>query len=339
LKKRILGNSGIEVSELCLGTGTFGGRGLYKSSGEVTQDEANDIVSAAIDAGINFFDTAETYSEGLAEQILGKALGGKRKNAIIVTKAAPKRPGTAEKGGLTRSHIMKTCESSLKNLGTDYIDIYELHIFDPSTPLEETLEAMNDLIKQGKVRQIGCSNFSGWQLMKALSLSEFNKWARLTALEAKYSLLLRETENELIPLCVDQNIGVIVYSPLHGGFLTGKYTRNKPWPVGTRFPSKDDMGPWSVEFEQLYSIIDELNRISAERSISVSSAALNYLLQKPAVSSLIIGVRNIRQLESNLSATGWSLSPDEISFLDKLSQPAALYPYSDQQANFLFSDL
>ena len=338
MRMRKVGDTGISVSEICLGTGSFGGLGMYRMSGNINQKEADEIVGLALDSGINFFDTAEIYSDGLAEQILGKALGEKRKSAVIVTKVAPKRPEGSSAGGFTYKHVTGVCEASLKRLGTDYIDIFELHIFDPNVPLEETLKAMDDLVRQGKVRSIGCSNFSGWQMMKALAVSDANKFARFCALEAKYSLVQRDIENELVPLCVDQGVSIFAYSPLNGGFLSGKYDRDKPWPKGSRFPSKEAAGPWAVDYELLYGIIDELKRIAANRGVSVSDAALNYLLQKPAITSLIIGVRNAEQLKANLTASGWGLTDEEVAALDSVSRPAVPYPYADQKMGFIVSN-
>ena len=333
MRMRKIGNTGIEVSEICLGTGSFGGLGMYKMSGDIQQQEADAIVGFALDSGINFFDTAEIYSDGLAEQILGKALSSRRNEAVIVTKVAPKR-----ELGYTYDHVMKVCEGSLQRLGTDYVDILELHIFDPNTPMEETLKAMDDLVKQGKVRSIGCSNFSGWQMMKGLAISDANSFARFSTLEAKYSLVLRDLENELIPLSVDQGVSIFAYSPLNGGFLSGKYDREKPWPKGARFPSKEAAGPWAVDYEMLYTIVDEMKRIAADRGVSVSDVALNYLLQKPAIASLIIGVRNIDQLKANLTASDWDLTADEVAALDRVSRPAELYPYMDQKMGFVVSN-
>jgi len=338
MRTRNIGNTGISVSEICLGTGSFGGLGMYKMSGDIQQQEANNIVETALDSGINFFDTAAVYSDGLAEEILGKALGAKRNQAVIVTKVAPKRPMEGVRGGFTYEHVMKSCEASLKCMGTDYVDILELHIFDPNVPLEETLKAMDDLVHQGKVRVIGCSNFSGWQTMKGLAISDANNYARFATMEAKYSLITRELENELIPLSVDQGISIFAYSPLNGGFLSGKYDREKPWPKGARFPSKEATGPWGVDYELLYSIVDELKRIAGEHGASVSDVALNYLLQKPAITSLIIGVRNIDQLKANLTASDWDLTPEEVAALDRVSRPADLYPYVDQKAGFIVSN-
>jgi aryl-alcohol dehydrogenase-like predicted oxidoreductase len=329
---RILGQTGLEVSELCLGTGTFGGKGIYKRSGEVTQNGANEIVAMAMDAGINFFDTAEIYSEGLAEEILGSALAGRRKDAILITKVAPDYACEAAKGGgLSRKRIIDGCERSLKRLRTDYIDVYEIHVFDPETPLEETIDALDSLVRQGKVRYTGCSNFSGWQIMKSLAVSDAHEWARFRTLEAKYSLMTRELENELIPVCLDQGVGIVVFSPLYGGFLSGKYARDLEWPVGTRFPSASDTGRYPLVQEKLFTVVDELRRIAVSRETTVPHVALNYLLRKPGVSSLIIGVRDTRQLADNLNATDWELTPDEVAALDRVSEPPGLYPYSDQK--------
>ena len=337
MRMRKVGNTDLMVSEICLGTGSFGGVGMYRMSGNIQQEEANDIVAAALDAGINFFDTAEIYSDGVAEEILGKALESRRKDAVIVTKVAPKRPD-GNGGGYTYDHVIKICEDCLRRLRTDYIDIFELHIFDPLVPMEEALRALNDLVTQGKVRAIGCSNFSGWQMMKGLAISDANQYARFSSLEAKYSLIVRDLENELIPCAVDQNVSIFAYSPLNGGFLSGKYDRDKPWPTDARFPSKEAAGPWAVDYNVLYDIVDAMKKIAGERGVSVSDVALNYLLQKPAVTSLIIGVRRIEQLQSNLTASGWDLSEEEVKILDGVSRVPELYPYTDQKMGFVVSN-
>ena len=327
MRMRTLGKTGLRVSELCLGTGTFGGLGEYRLSGQVDQKEGNFIINMALDAGINFFNTAETYSSGLAEEIFGRALGARRKEAIVITKVHPTRYPGPNDGGHSRKHILEGCDASLRRLGTDYIDIYELHAFDPYTPLEITLRALDDLVRAGKVRYIGCSNFSAWQVMKSLSISDANGWDRLVTLEAMYSLCSRWLEFELIPLCLDQGLAVLPFSPLYGGYLSGKYRRGQPWPEGTRFPSAGDSGPWPVELDKLYNILDELERIAREHHATISQAAMNYLLQKPGVCSLVFGVRNARQLEDNLKATDWQITPAEVSILDKISEPERKYPY------------
>ncbi|OGO24487.1 MAG: hypothetical protein A2144_01885 [Chloroflexi bacterium RBG_16_50_9] len=327
MKLRFLGKTGLQVSELCLGTGSFGGTGIYQKSGEIGQKEADAIVSTAMAAGINFFNTAEIYSDGLAEEILGKALGARRKEAIVISKVHPARSPGPNDGGHSRQHIIDGCHASLKRLRTDYIDLYELHAFDPDTPLEVTLRALDDLVRAGKVRYIGCSNYTGWQLMKALAISDHHGWERFVTLEAMYSLAARGLEYELVPLCLDQGVAILAFSPLHGGFLSGKYRRGQPWPKGTRFDSPENTEPWPIESEKLFDTIEELDRIAREHSATVSQTALNYLLQKPGVSSLIIGIRTVKQLEEDLKATDWQMSAAEVARLDKLSEPVRRYPY------------
>ena len=338
MRMRKVGNTDLMVSEICLGTGSFGGVGMYRMSGNIQQEEANEIVGTALDSGINLFDTAEIYSDGVAEEILGKALEARRKEAVILTKVAPKRPDGNGGGGYTYDHIIKVCEGCLTRLRTDYIDIFELHIFDPIVPMEEALRALDDLVRQGKVRAIGCSNFSGWQMMKGLAISDANDYARFSSLEAKYSLIVRDLENELIPCAVDQNVSIFAYSPLNGGFLSGKYDRDKPWPQDARFPSKEAAGPWAVDYDILYNIVDAMKKIAEERGVSVSDVALNYLLQKPAVTSLIIGVRKIDQLKANLTASDWDLTAEEVAIFDGVSRPADLNPYVDQKMGFVVSN-
>jgi aryl-alcohol dehydrogenase-like predicted oxidoreductase len=324
---RFLGKTGLQVSELCLGTATFGSTGEYEKSGHVDQKAADFIVSMALDAGINFFNTAETYSEGRAEEILGKALGSRRHKAIVITKVDTTRKPGPNDGGLSRQHIIEGCNASLERLGTDYIDIYELHRFDPFTALEVTLRALDDLVHQGKVRYIGCSNFAGWQLMKALTISDSYRLEKFVTLEAQYSLASRWLEFELVPACLDQGIGILAFSPLHGGFLSGKYRRGQKWPEGTRFDNLTSTQPWPVEPEILFDIIEELDTIAKAHNATISQAALNYLLCKPGVNSLIIGARNAQQLEENLRATDFHIEPEEITRLDRVSEPERRYPY------------
>ena len=327
MRMRFLGKTGLQVSELCLGTGSFGGSGSYKRTGEIGQKEADLIVSMALDSGINFFNTAETYSDGWAEEILGKALGKKRKEAIVITKVHPTRSPGPNDGGFSRKHLIEGCDASLKRLGTDYIDLYELHMFDEYTPLEVTLRALDDLVRMGKVRYVGCSNFAGWQVMKSLAISRENAWASFVTLEAMYSLASRWLEFELIPLCIDQGLAVLAFSPLHGGFLSGKYRKGNPWPAGTRFKSLENTEPWPVEPEKLFDIIDELATIAKAHNATVSQTALNYLLQKSGINSLIIGVRTAEQLEENIKTTEWEITPEEVARLDRVSEPTRRYPY------------
>jgi aryl-alcohol dehydrogenase-like predicted oxidoreductase len=234
MKMRYLGNSGVKVSEICFGAMTFGGRGYWKTIGELEQKDANELVKLCLDAGINFFDTADVYSEGLSEEMLGKALGSKRKDIILATKVRGRTGKGPNDVGLSRHHIIENCNSSLKRLGTDYIDLYQIHSFDPYTPQEETLRALDDLVRAGKVRYIGASNHTGWQLMKALAISDKQNLERFITLQAYYSLVARDLENELVPLCLDQKLGILPWSPLGGGFLTGKYKKGKERPKNAR---------------------------------------------------------------------------------------------------------
>jgi aryl-alcohol dehydrogenase-like predicted oxidoreductase len=323
---RFLGNTGIKVSELCFGTMTFGGRGTWRIVGELEQKEADTLVGMALDSGVNFFDTADIYSEGVSEQMLGKALGSRRKDVIVATKVRGRTGPGPNEIGLSRNHILDGCNASLKRLGTDYIDLYQVHSFDDSTPLEETLRALDDLVRQGKVRYIGCSNFAGWQLMKALALSELYGSERFVTLQAYYSLVARELENELVPLCLDQGLGILPWSPLAGGFLSGKFRRGQPRPEGTRL---SDPSARFLQFdeEKGFDIVEELERIGKAHNGTVAQAALNYLLRKPGVCSVIIGARTPERLADDLKAVDWVMTPEEVARLDELSQPPRLYPY------------
>ena len=326
MRMRFLGKTGVRVSELCFGTMTFGGRSFFKYVGQLGQKEANTLVGMSLEAGINFFDTADVYSEGLSEELLGKALGKRRQSIILATKVRGKMGPGPNDIGLSRRHIIEGCNASLKRLGTDYIDLYQVHNFDPDTPQEETMRALDDLVRQGKVRYIGCSNYSGWQLMKALAISDKRGWERFVTLQSLYSLLARELENEMVPLCLDQGLGILVWSPLSGGFLSGKYRRGKPQPKGTRLsapqprfiPHDDEKG---------FDIVEELDKIARAHKATVAQAALNYLLAKEGVSSVIIGARTPEQLTDNLKTTDWEMSAEEVSRLDEMSQPVPLYPY------------
>jgi aryl-alcohol dehydrogenase-like predicted oxidoreductase len=323
---RSLGKTGIKVSELCFGTMTFGGRSFFKHVGELGLKEATELVDMSLHAGINFFDTADVYSQGLSEELLGKALGKRRKDVFVATKVRlPMGPGPNDVG-LSRHRIIEGCNASLKRLGTDYIDLYQVHSFDPDTPQEETMRALDDLVRQGKVRYIGCSNYSGWQLMKALAISDKRGWERFVTLQALYSLLSRDLENEMVPLCLDQGLGILVWSPLSGGLLSGKYRRGKPQPKGTRLSGPQPSFIPHDE-EKAFDIVDELEKIGKAHNGSVAQAALNYLLAKDGVSSVIIGARTPEQLKDNLKTVDWELSPEEVARLDEMSQPTPVYPY------------
>ena len=330
---RWLGKTGLQVSELCLGSGTFGGVGKYKMSGELDQKGVNQIIGMSLDAGINFINTAEAYSDGLAEELLGKALGARRRDIILISKIDQNViPGKNEKG-LSRKHIMEACEASLKRLGTDYLDIYELHGVDPYTALEDSLRALDDLVTQGKVRYIGCSNYSGWQMMKCLGISEKHGWNRFVTLESMYSLAARGLEYELIPACIDQGVEVLAYSPLHAGLLSGKYRRDKPWPQGTRIRSQAQAGAWAFDPDTLFAIIDEMDAIAKERHVTVAQVALNWVVQKPGVCAAIIAARDAAQLEDVLGSMEWQITPEEMSRLDAVSEPERMYPYDIKDPN------
>jgi aryl-alcohol dehydrogenase-like predicted oxidoreductase len=326
MNTRFLGRTGLRVSELCFGAMTFGGKGYWKAMGALGQAEADALVGLAIDGGITFFDTADVYSEGLSEELLGKALGARRKDIVLATKVRGRTGPGPNDVGLSRKHILDSCEASLKRLNTDHIDLYQVHSFDPMTPLEETLRALDDLVRSGKVRYIGASNYTGWQLMKALAISEAKNLERFATLQAFYSLIARDLENELVPLSLDQGLGILPWSPLGGGFLTGKYRRGKPRPEGAR--RSDPEGQFlQFDEEKGFDIVDELERIANSHGASITQAALNYLLRKPGVCSVIIGAKTKAQLEDNLKASNWEMSPAEVGRLDALSKPVRAYPY------------
>lgn len=290
------------------------------------------MVNLCLDAGVNFFDCADVYSDGLAEDILGKALAGRRQEVLISTKATfPIGPGPNDMGS-SRFHLIKACEASLRRLNTDYIDVYHMHGFDGNTPIEETLRTLDDLVQSGKVRYIACSNFSGWHLMKSLAISEKYGWNRYVAHQVYYSLISREYEWELMPLGLDQKIGALVWSPLASGLLSGKYQRNKPAPKEARIAQGGSPVPSSViSHDLLYSILDVAGEIAKETGKSVAQISLNWLLQRPTVSSLVIGARTEAQLKENLAATGWNLTQEHIKKLDQASDTETIYPYWHQR--------
>jgi len=325
MKTRFMGNTGIRVSELCFGAMTFGGKGCWTNIGALRQKEADELVSMAIDRGVNFFDTADVYSEGISETILGKALGSRRNSVVLATKVRSRMGPGPNDIGLSRRHIIESCDASLRRLGTGYIDLYQVHSWDPCTPLEETLRTLDDLVREGKVRYIGVSNFTGWQLMKALAISERQNLERFVTLQALYSLISRDLEHELVPLSLDQRLGILPWSPLGGGFLTGKYRRGKPRPQGARRTEPEGQF-LQFDEEKGYDIVDELEKIAQAHDATIPQAALNYLLRKPGVTSVIIGARTTSQLADNLNTTTWEMTPDEVARLDDLSRPQRLYP-------------
>lgn len=333
MEYRQLGGSGFKVPVLSLGTGTFGGAGpLFQAWGATNVPEATKLVDICLDAGLNMFDTADVYSQGLAEEILGQAVKGRRDSVIISTKGTFRTgPGPNDLGS-SRYHLIKTCEASLKRLGTDYIDLYQLHGFDAVTPIEEVLHTLDDLVRAGKIRYVGCSNFSGWHLMKSLAVAERYGLPRYVAHQAYYSLVGRDYESELMPLGLDQKVGAVVWSPLGWGRLTGKIRRGQPLPQESRLQSKValDMGP-QVPEERLFRIVDALDSVAKETGKTVPQIALNWLLQRPTVSNIIIGARNEEQLRQNLGAVGWNLTAPQVAQLDAASATDLPYPYWHQR--------
>ena len=328
---RTLGRSGLKVPVLSLGTGTFGGANeFFRAWGNSGVDEATRLVDLCLEAGVNMFDTADIYSDGESEKVLGGAIAGRRDKVLISTKATFKvGPGPNDVGS-SRYHLIQACEASLRRLNTDYVDLYQMHGFDALTPVEETVGALNDLVHSGKVRYIGCSNFSGWQLMKSLDVSERYGWTRYVAHQAYYSLIGREYEWELMPLGLDQGVGCVVWSPLGWGRLTGKVRRGKPLPEVSRLHKTADYGP-PVSDELVYKVVDALDEIAKETGKMVPQIALNWLLQRPTVSNVIMGARNEEQLRQNLGAVGWNLTPAQVAKLDAASATTPIYPYWHQR--------
>jgi len=331
---RLLGRSGFKVPALCFGTGTFGGVGeFFGAWGKTDVAEAKRLVDICLDAGLNMFDSADGYSDGAAESILGEAIKGRREKIIISTKATFRSSPAVNDIGSSRFHLLDACNKALKRLQTDYIDIFQLHNFDAMTPVEETLSTLDQLVRDGKIRYIGVSNFSGWHLMKSLSVSERYGWTRYVVNQAYYSLIGREYEWELMPLAVDQGIGTLVWSPLGWARLTGKVRRGQPMPKVTRLNSTKDAGP-QVADEYLYKIIDAMDEVAKDTGRSIPQIAINWLLQRPTVSSVIIGARNEEQLKHNLGAVGWQLSAEHIKKLDAVSYVTPTYPYWHQRRTF-----
>ena len=328
---RQLGHSGLKVPVLSLGTVTFGGRGeFFAAWGNTDVTEATRLVDICLEAGVNMFDTADVYSKGASEEILGKAIAGRRDKVLISTKATFAMSEGPNDVGSSRYHLIQACEASLRRLNTDYIDIYHLHGFDALTPIEEALKTLDTLVQSGKVRYIACSNFSGWHLMKSLSISERYGWARYVAQQAYYSLIGRDFEWELMPLGLDQNVATIVWSPLGWGRLTGKISRNQPLPKVSRLHSTAEQGP-PVPEEYLYKVVDAAQEVAKETGKSVPQVALNWLLQRPTVANVIIGARNEEQLRQNLAAAGWNLTPEQVARLDAASDRTPIYPYWHQR--------
>jgi aryl-alcohol dehydrogenase-like predicted oxidoreductase len=327
---RQLGSSGFKVPALSLGTGTFGGgHEFFKAWGSTGADEATRLVSICLDAGVTMFDTADVYSNGLSEEVLGKAIKGRRDKVLLSTKSTFRFSDEPNDVGSSRFHLIKQVEGSLKRLGTDVIDLFQLHGFDAMTPIEEVTSTLDDLVRQGKIRYLGCSNFSGWHLMKSLAHQDRHGYARYVAHQAYYSLVGRDYELELMPLALDQGVGCVVWSPLGWGRLTGKLRRGTPLPKQSRLHKTADDGP-PVPEDFLYKVVDALDDIAKESGKTIPQIAINWLLQRPSVSTVIIGARDEGQLRQNLGAVGWSLTKEQVAKLDAASLTTPAYPYWHQ---------
>jgi len=329
MEYRFLGASGLEVSVLSFGTMTLGGEGRFASMGNVQVEEARRFVDICLEAGVNLFDTADIYSFGKSEEVLGQALGTRRKEIVLATKAFVRIEQGTNKSGLSRRHLIEACEASLRRLGTDYIDLYQAHNFDSLTPLDETLRAFDDLVRSGKVRYIGCSNYSGWQLMKAQAISHRLGISHYISQQINYSLIARDAENELVPAGLDQKVGIMAWSPLQFGLLSGKFRRGADRPAESRLNTLD--APGTFDQERLYNIVDALAEIAQARGVSIAQVAINWVTRKPCVDTVILGARNEGQLRDNLAAATWNLIDSEVERLDAVSAVPLPYPYWHQQ--------
>lgn len=328
MEYRYLGRSGLKVPVLSFGTGTFGGTGpLFSNWGTSDATEASRLVDICLEAGVNLFDTADVYSSGASEELLGQAIRGRRDAVLISTKATLPTGDGPNDAGSSRLHLGKAVENALRRLSTDHIDIFQLHAFDAATPVEEVLSTLDILVRAGKIRYVGVSNFSGWQIMRSLAVAERHGWPRYVANQVYYSLIGRDYEWDLMPLGKDQGLGAIVWSPLGWGRLTGKIRRGAPLPEKSRLHETASFGP-PVDDELLYRVVDTLDAIAEETGKTVSQIALNWLLQRPTVSSVIIGARNEDQLRQNLGAIGWTLNPAQLRTLDEASAVTPPYPHS-----------
>lgn len=324
MEQRFLGKSGLSVSVLSFGTMTFGGgKGRFEHMGKLGVEDAKRMISMCADAGVTVIDTADAYSSGVAEQIMGEALAGRRHEFVLVTKVFVRMGPGANDVGLSRKHIIEGCEASLRRLRTDYLDVYMSHQPDQFVPVEETLRAFDDLVRLGQVRYIACSNHSAWHVMKALAVSERYGLARYIAQQINYSLVARDVEHEIVPLALDQGVGIMAWSPLQAGLLTGKFRRDVR-PSVSRLNELDT--PGTIDFDRLYRIVDAMDRIARARGVSVAQVALNWVLSKPAVDTIVIGARDEAQLRENLAAATWQLTADEIGQLDAVSALPEPYP-------------
>ena len=327
MEYRFLGASGFKVSALGFGAGTFGGHGpLFSAWGNTDVDQARRLIDISLEAGLNFFDTADVYSDGASESILGAAIKGRRDQVVLSTKITLRAGTEPNAVGASKYHLLRATDKALQRLGTDYIDLLQLHHFDAMTPVESVMSTLDDLVRAGKVRFIGASNFSGWQLMKSQAVAERYGYARYVANQAYYSLIGRDYEWELMPLGLDQGIGAVVWSPLGWGRLTGRIRRGQPLPKSSRLNETAGFAP-PVDEEHLYRVVDALDQVSAETGKSIPQIALNWLLQRPTVSTVLIGARDEKQLRENLGAIGWQLTAEQVAKLDAASALTPPYPY------------
>jgi len=327
MEYRFLGKSGFKVPALSFGAGTFGGKGpLFSAWGSTGEREARELVDICLEAGVNLFDTADVYSDGASESILGAAIKGRRDSVILSTKLTLRAGPGPNDIGASRHHLISATEKALTRLGTDYIDVLQLHHFDAATPVESVMSTLDDLVRAGKVRYLGVSNFSGWQVMKSQAVAERYNSSRIVANQTYYSLIGRDYEWELMPLAQDQGIGAVVWSPLGWGRLTGKIRRGQPLPESSRLHDTESFAP-PVDQERLYRVVDALTDVAEETGKTIPQVALNWLLQRPTVSTVLIGARNEEQLRQNLGAVGWNLTAEQVKTLDSASRVPAPYPY------------
>jgi aryl-alcohol dehydrogenase-like predicted oxidoreductase len=323
MEQRLLGNSGLSVSALSFGTMTVGGRDRFQHMGTLGPAETSRMLDICLEAGVTLIDTADLYSFGAAEEILGEVLQGRRHQFVLLTKVFMRVGAGPHDIGLSRKHIVEGCEASLRRLRTDYLDVYMSHEPDQFVPVEETMRAFDDLVAQGKVRYIGCSNHSAWHVMKALAVSERSGFVRYECQQVNYSLVSRDVEREIVPLALDQGVGLMAWSPLHAGLLSGKFRRDAR-PAVSRLNELD--APGTIDYERLYRIVDVLDVVARERSVTVPQVALNWVLNKPGVDTVIIGARDEAQLRDNLAAAAWRLTPEEMTRIDEISSLPEPYP-------------
>lgn len=327
MENRLLGASGLRVPVLSFGAGTFGGQGpLFSAWGDSDAAEARRLIDICLEAGVALFDTADVYSNGASEQVLGEAVKGRRDRVLLSTKTGLPMGDGPNDAGTSRLRLIKAVEDALRRLGTDYIDLLQLHAFDAFTPAGEVLSALDDLVRSGKVRYAGVSNFAGWQLMKSLAVADRHGYPRYVAHQVYYSLVGRDYEHDLMPLALDQGVGALVWSPLGWGRLTGKVRRGRPLPSHSRLHQTADFGP-PVDEALLFDVVDVLDQIAEERGRSIPQIAINWLLARPSVTSVIMGARNEAQLRDNLGAVGWTLTQEQIARLDAVSAATAPYPH------------